>query len=179
MYIFTITLILTAVTACVLVKSTSPPPPVDSPIISVPSYSPGTSFTPLPSATSDNKIPEEITAYFPKLLLVDTSSFTPAVTKDEAVAKAKSVLKTGFKIEADQLPALAILAFYTGLNQLKNPVSNVPAWYIVIKNVPAAPFKTLTPSPPGLESVDSEQLSAVFDATTGSLIYARVDSIIK
>ena len=145
----------------------------------LPISSPSSSPLIQPPATDDGiEISTDIGAYFDpsRVVHIYNISFAPKVSKSEVIAKARDILRTGPKIDADQLPALATVAHYSGFNLSGVFLYDVPVWIVVITDVPVAPFRTLNPSPPGLDNVDRVQLSAVFDAMTGSLIYVGIDS---
>jgi hypothetical protein len=141
------------------------------------STSPLTSLALSPATNRAVELSEDIGAYIDsKYGQITYSPLAPGISRQEAIDKIRDALNTRFSIDSKQLPALASVALFNGKTFTQRMVSNLPVWIIVIKDLPAEPFRRLSPTPPSLANVETVQCSAVVDATTGDMIYIGIDS---
>ena len=131
--------------------------------------------------TPQIEISRDIGAHFdPNYVHITYSSFAPVKSESEAVTTAVKWLTAGFHVPTDNLTVDTTVGLFSGhlARTDSNPddrvVSNVPAWIVVIKDLPIslpigpAPVQG---SPVATTNVAAEYNVAV-DATTGALLDA-------
>ena len=127
------------------------------------------------------------TLFDPQFQQITYSSFAPIITESEAIATARNLLSNGFHIPTDNLQVEATVALFSGYlaptdsHPKDRVVSNVPAWIVVIKNVPLG-FPGSGPPEQGdnFTIVETEtQYDVAIDATTGALLNAGLNGKIE
>lgn len=141
--------------------------------------------TPSPTsipATSSSEVTSshDIGASWDGFIQIKYSSFTPIVSRSEAIATARDWLKTGFNIPAEEYPVDSTVALISGKIELnatryEEIGTDIKAWIVVIKRLPT--MGSAGPSPDPRHPVKFNnmwQASVAIDATTGKLITAQI-----
>jgi hypothetical protein len=136
-----------------------------------------------PCSTPQVVTSRDIGALFnPQFQQITYASFAPIITESEAIATAKNLLTNGFHVPTDNLKVETTVALFSGqLEKESNPadrvVSNVPAWIMVIKDVPIGLSVGPPPDPDQLFVVKLHtQWNVAIDARTGELLYDQLAS---
>lgn len=145
------------------------------------------SGSPTPTSTLHTELSTDIGAHFDKnFVQLQYVSFTPVITRDEAIAIAKNDFQTGFHLNTDNLTIDATVALFSGhpdLPKLDTTIvlSKVPVWIVVIKNLPL--MSSVGPPPVNpketLIATGSSQYNLAIDANTGKIIYGVLSSDIQ
>jgi hypothetical protein len=136
---------------------------------------------------AQGEISKDIGALFDKsnVQIKYGSSFTPVITRDEAIAIAKKRLHDGFNWDTDKLEADATVALYSGHayqtdSKAARTVYDIPSWIVVVKDVPYVqsggppplPGEKYTPPAPV-----KFQYNLAIDAMTGEALYGEITSM--
>ena len=110
-------------------------------------------------------------------------SFSPVLTRDEAISIAKNRLSEGMGWDTDNLPADATVTLFSGQifktdAREAGTANDLKAWIVVIKNVPFVGSGGPAPLPDETKFAvpSSFQYNVVIDATTGDVLNGGITS---